>query len=150
MLEILRIAALLFGAVVVGGVLAETTILLPLLQTFVPDRALYAFRYIGPRAFATYVPCAVITTVAATLTLFDWESLGNASRTFLVPALVLQWAGVVTTIALYVPQQTKLRTAQSPPPDYARIVKQAVAANAARTAMFIAAWTLLVVSIVLD
>jgi hypothetical protein len=150
MLEILRIAALVCGAVVVGGVLAEAAILLPLLRTLVPENALRAFRYIGPRAFATYVPCALITSFALTLMLFQWSTLGDASQRLLLPALALQWAAVATTVVLYVPLQTKLRTAESPPPDYQRILGRAVAANASRTAMFLAAWLLLVVSIVVD
>jgi Domain of unknown function (DUF1772) len=150
LLEGLRAVSLAFGAVIVGGTIAEVRMIIPAVQRLQPDDALRSLKVMGPRAYKTFVPAGVIATLSAMLTLLLWGEQTSAARTLLVIALVPQWIAIITSLGFYAPTETRLRTAETPPPDYERLLARMARLNLLRTGFFFVGFVLLAISYVVD
>jgi hypothetical protein len=110
--DVVQLVNLSFGAVLVGGLVMEAAVILPLVGRLGPRAGLQAMRILAPRALA-YQPACSVGMIASGLVLLLLGTLGDdADGTvvgFLTAAIVLGFMGAAASLGVYLPAERTFR-----------------------------------------
>jgi Domain of unknown function (DUF1772) len=143
---------LVCGGVVVGIVVSELVIMLPLARTLPPADALSVLQFAGFRAWrlAPYSGATAWLSGIAVLALWPWDTI--SAGTLLTVAGVACWtSAVIVTFTLYLPTDVRIRrlSPDAAPAEMPSLLRRASRFHAVRTTFFTTGFVCFVLGVVL-
>ena len=138
----LRFFNLLTGGVVIGALVMEARVILPVFQELPNRTSLELARVFGPRAWASLSAVGVSFVFSGFGLAFLRQRLPPTSAALTVAAALILVPSVISNLGIYLPYDTKLRrlSPDQLPPDYPQRLRRMARLNLLRLTFFTVAY----------
>jgi hypothetical protein len=154
LVDVLRIANLMFGAVLVGGMIMEFMLILPTQRQIPAADAARAFKIMSPIAWRYLPVCGALSVISAIalLVAWHWHSFTAAAIGFTIAGLGFFLPAVATNLTLYLRADRDARawTPESGETEFHRLLARMSNLHTIRMILFVSGFACFVVAAVLE
>jgi hypothetical protein len=154
LVDVLRTANLLFGAVLVGGMIQEFALILPTQRQIPAPDAARAFRIMSPIAWRYLPVCGAISvsTAIVLLVLWHWHSFTAAVIGFTIAGIACFIPAVATNLTLYLRADREARawTPEDGEGEFRRLLERMANLHTVRMTLFTTGYACFVLAAVLE
>ena len=150
--DIFRALNLAFGAPLVGALIAEQTLILPLIRRLHPADGVAALDFVSSRAWKWTPVCGQISVFSGTAVIALWRWDRSSAAALTIAGAALSYVAILITYAAYRPADRRVRGLPAdvaPGPAHAAMRTMA-RLNAIRTVFYAAGFVCFVLAVVLD